>query len=155
MIYEDFGGFDALYLRMLASGIPTAVQLMWIPFSELNFRQQFLLVTRLCHQCLNGLWSLKLVARGRDWICEKFRNVNDDIMMMIVFPTVEFVIPYRVFIIAFTWPLLYCLIFLLVFNCVFRAVSCCCGVGEDAAGYGVARVSRSICCFNVVLEVAI
>ncbi|KAH0719579.1 hypothetical protein KY285_015610 [Solanum tuberosum] len=105
MIYEDFGGFDALYLRMLASGIPTAVQLMWIPFSELNFRQQFLLVTRLCHQCLNGLWSLKLVSRGRDWILEKFRNVNDDIMMMIVFPTVEFIIPYRVRMrLGMAWP---------------------------------------------------
>lgn len=98
MIYEDFGGFDALYLRMLASGIPTVVQLMWIPFSELDFRQQFLLVTRLCLQCLNGLWTLRIVSCGRDWIVEKVRNINDDIMMMIVFPTVEFVIPYRVFI---------------------------------------------------------
>lgn len=155
MIYENFGGFDALYLRMLASGIPTAVQLMWIPFSELNLRQQFLLVTRLCHQCLNGLWSLKFVSRGRDWILEKVRNINDDIMMMIVFPTVEFVIPYRVFIIACSLTLVYCLIFLLLFNGVFRAVSCCCGVGEDTAGYGMARVFRSNCWRNVVLEVAI
>ncbi|XP_016558590.1 probable inactive ATP-dependent zinc metalloprotease FTSHI 5, chloroplastic isoform X3 [Capsicum annuum] len=105
MIYEDFGGFDALYLRMVASGIPTVVQLMWIPFSVLDFRQQFLLVTRLCHQCLNGLWSLRIVSRGRDWILEKVRNINDDIMMMIVFPTVEFVIPYRVRIrLGMAWP---------------------------------------------------
>ncbi|XP_060175742.1 probable inactive ATP-dependent zinc metalloprotease FTSHI 5, chloroplastic isoform X2 [Lycium barbarum] len=105
LIYEDFGGFDALYLRMLTSGIPTVVQLMWIPFSELDFRQQFLLVTRLSHQCLNGLWSLKIVSRGRDWIFEKVRNINDDVMMMIVFPTVEFVIPYGVRMrLGMAWP---------------------------------------------------
>ncbi|XP_009588245.1 probable inactive ATP-dependent zinc metalloprotease FTSHI 5, chloroplastic isoform X2 [Nicotiana tomentosiformis] len=105
MIYEDLGGFDALYLRMLASGIPTVVQLMWIPFSELDFRQQFLLVTRLCLQCLNGLWTLRIVSCGRDWIVEKVRNINDDIMMMIVFPTVEFVIPYRVRMrLGMAWP---------------------------------------------------
>ncbi|KAL9257626.1 putative inactive ATP-dependent zinc metalloprotease FTSHI 5, chloroplastic [Drosera capensis] len=36
ILFEDFGGFDTLYLKMVASGIPTFVQVMWIPFSELN-----------------------------------------------------------------------------------------------------------------------
>ncbi|KAH6792607.1 FtsH extracellular protease family [Perilla frutescens var. hirtella] len=47
MQFEDFGGFDALYLRMLAARIPTAVQLMWIPLSELDISQQFLLIVRM------------------------------------------------------------------------------------------------------------
>lgn len=96
MLFEEFGGFDGLYLRMLACGIPTAVQLMWIPFSELSIRQQFLLGTRICYQCLTGLWNSGLVTYARDWTITKIRDINDDIMMMIVFPIVEFIIPYSV-----------------------------------------------------------
>ncbi|KAK3004735.1 hypothetical protein RJ639_018216, partial [Escallonia herrerae] len=94
MLYEDFGGFDGLYLRMLATRIPTAVQLMWIPFSELNFSQQFLLIMRLSHQLVNGLWNTKIISYVREWTFEKIRNLNDDIVMVIFFPLVEFLIPY-------------------------------------------------------------
>lgn len=99
MLFEEFGGFDGLYMKMLACGIPTTVHLTWIPFSELDFRQQFLLTMRLSRQCLNGLWKSKIVSYGRDWVLQKIININDDIMMMIVFPTVELLIPYPVSII--------------------------------------------------------
>lgn len=96
MLFEDFGGFDALYLRMLAAGVPTAVQLMWIPFSELNFGQQFLLVATLGRQFFTGLWRTSIVSYAKKWTVDKIRKTNDDIMMMIVFPVIEFVIPYEV-----------------------------------------------------------
>ncbi|XP_050225134.1 probable inactive ATP-dependent zinc metalloprotease FTSHI 5, chloroplastic [Mercurialis annua] len=48
MLFEDFGGFDGLYMKMLA----------------------------------------------QEWMLEKMRNINDDIMMVIVFPVAEFIIPY-------------------------------------------------------------
>ncbi|KAK9292897.1 hypothetical protein L1049_020878 [Liquidambar formosana] len=105
LLFEEFGGFDGLYLKMLACGIPTAVHLMWIPFSELNFRQQFLLTMRLSHQILNGLWKTTIVSFGRKWVFQKFRNINDDIMMMIVFPVVEFIIPFPVRLqLGMAWP---------------------------------------------------
>ncbi|KAG8365730.1 hypothetical protein BUALT_Bualt17G0002300 [Buddleja alternifolia] len=105
MLFEDFGGFDALYLKMVAAGIPTAVQLMWIPFSELDFSQQFLLIVTLCRQCLIGFWSSSIVSYAKSWILEKVTNINDDIMMMIVFPIVEFVIPYQVRMrLGMAWP---------------------------------------------------
>lgn len=98
MLYEDFGGFDGLYMKMLACGIPTAVQLMRIPFSELSLHQQFLLTLRLAHRGLNGLQKTKIVSVGKHWILEKVRNLNDDIMMMIVFPIIELIVPYPVLI---------------------------------------------------------
>ncbi|KAK2972761.1 hypothetical protein RJ640_019409 [Escallonia rubra] len=105
MLYEDFGGFDGLYLRMLASRIPTAVQLMWIPFSELNFSQQFLLIMRLSHQLVNGLWNTKVISYVREWTFEKIKNLNDDIVMVIFFPLVEFFIPYPVRMqLGMAWP---------------------------------------------------
>ncbi|KAL3738756.1 hypothetical protein ACJRO7_020171 [Eucalyptus globulus] len=76
---KGLGGFDGLYMKMLASGIPTSVQLMWIPFSELNFHQQFPLTTSLLHQCLRGL----------GWVVEKVKNINDDIVTVIFFPIVR------------------------------------------------------------------
>ncbi|XP_059633376.1 probable inactive ATP-dependent zinc metalloprotease FTSHI 5, chloroplastic [Cornus florida] len=105
ILFEEFGGFDGLYLKMIASGIPTAVQLMWIPFSELDFRQQFLLITRLSHQCLNGLWNTRIASYAREWLLRKIRNINDDIMMMIVFPLVEIIIPFPVRMqLGMAWP---------------------------------------------------
>ncbi|KAF8401371.1 hypothetical protein HHK36_012307 [Tetracentron sinense] len=105
ILFEDFGGFDGLYLKMLASGIPTAVHLMWIPFSELDIRQQFLLITRLSYQCLIGLWKSKIVSFARDWAYVKIRNINDDIMMMVFFPIVEFIIPFPVRMnLGMAWP---------------------------------------------------
>ncbi|KAF9607257.1 hypothetical protein IFM89_033464 [Coptis chinensis] len=105
ILFEDFGGFDGLYLNMLASGIPTAVQLMWIPFSELDIRQQFLLAMRLSFQYLDGLWNSAIVSYVRKWIYEKIKDINEDIMMMIVFPTVDSVIPYSVRMrLGMAWP---------------------------------------------------
>ncbi|GER55113.1 ATP-dependent zinc metalloprotease FtsH [Striga asiatica] len=105
MLFEDFGGFDALYMRMLGANIPTAVQLMWIPFSELDFRQQFLLPLEFCRQCFTLLWNSPKVLAPRKWAFEKIRKINDDIMVMIVFPLVEFVIPYEVRLrLGMAWP---------------------------------------------------
>ncbi|XP_057962649.1 probable inactive ATP-dependent zinc metalloprotease FTSHI 5, chloroplastic [Malania oleifera] len=105
MLFEDFGGFHGLYLRMVASGIPAAVELMWIPFSELDFQQQFLLIMRLSHQCLNGLWKTKIVSYARQWVFEKIKNINDDIMMMIVFPIVDSIIPFPMRMqLGMAWP---------------------------------------------------
>lgn len=95
-MFEDFGGFDALYLRMLAAGIPTAVQLMWIPLSELDISQQFLLMVTLCRQCFTELWRTNIASRTREWTLKNISDANDDIMMVIVFPVLEFVIPYEV-----------------------------------------------------------
>ncbi|XWS58431.1 hypothetical protein CRYUN_Cryun08bG0033100 [Craigia yunnanensis] len=105
MLYENFGGFDGLYMKMLACGIPTAVQLMYIPFAELDFRQQFLLIIRLAHRCLTGLWKTKFVSYGKDWVYQKIRNINDDIMMVVVFPLIESIIPYPVRMqLGMAWP---------------------------------------------------
>ncbi|XP_042986960.1 probable inactive ATP-dependent zinc metalloprotease FTSHI 5, chloroplastic isoform X2 [Carya illinoinensis] len=105
LLFEEFGGFDGLYMKMLACDIPTTVHLMWIPLSELDFRQQFLLTMRLSSQCLNGLWKSRIVSYAKNWVFEKIRNINDDIMMMVVFPTVEFIIPYPVRMrLGMAWP---------------------------------------------------
>ncbi|KAK4851831.1 hypothetical protein QYF36_018762 [Acer negundo] len=105
MLFEGFGGFDGLYMKMLACGIPTTVQLMWIPFSELDLGQQLLLTARLAHQCFNGLQKTRFILIGRDWVFENIRNINDDIMMMIVFPVIELIIPYPVRIrLGMAWP---------------------------------------------------
>ncbi|XP_062084344.1 probable inactive ATP-dependent zinc metalloprotease FTSHI 5, chloroplastic [Humulus lupulus] len=105
MLYEDFGGFDGLYMKMLANGIPTTVHLMWIPFSELNFQQQFLLTLRLSQQCFKALWKTEIVSYARSWVVTNFTEANDDIMMAIVFPVLDFVIPYPVRIkLGMAWP---------------------------------------------------
>lgn len=104
-LFEDFGGVDGLYMRMLASGIPTAVRLMWIPFSELDIHQQFALILRFGRKCFTDLWRTRIVSYAREWALEKIKNINDDIMMMIVFPLMELLIPFPVRMqLGMAWP---------------------------------------------------
>ncbi|XP_021772711.1 probable inactive ATP-dependent zinc metalloprotease FTSHI 5, chloroplastic [Chenopodium quinoa] len=105
LIFEDLGGFDELYLKMLASGVPTAVHVMWIPLSELNIYQQALLVARLSHQLFNGIWNNQYVSRGRELLLDEIKYINDDVLMVFVFPIVEFLIPYPLRIrLGMAWP---------------------------------------------------
>ncbi|KAI3864663.1 hypothetical protein MKX03_009183 [Papaver bracteatum] len=104
-LFEDFGGFDGLYLKLLASGVPTAIQLMWIPLTELDLRQQFLLATSLSSQFISGLWKSENVSYWRNWGFVKIQNLNDDIMMMIIFPVLDFIVPYPVRMrLGMAWP---------------------------------------------------
>ncbi|KAG1330897.1 putative inactive ATP-dependent zinc metalloprotease FTSHI 5, chloroplastic [Cocos nucifera] len=93
LLFEDFGGFDGLYVKMLASGIPTAVHFMWIPFSELDIRQQLLLIARTTSRCLVGLWKSDVVSYVKDWVLSKAKITFNDFMVMIVFPMVDLIIP--------------------------------------------------------------
>ncbi|KAG9445869.1 hypothetical protein H6P81_011997 [Aristolochia fimbriata] len=105
LLFEDFGGFDGLYIKMMASSIPTAVQLMWIPLSELDIRQQFLVVMRLTYRTLAGLWNSMIVSYVKKRAFKRIKNITDDVMMMIVFPIVEFLIPKAVRMkLGMAWP---------------------------------------------------
>lgn len=94
-MFEDFGGVDGLYLKMLASNVPTFVQLMWIPFSELDIKQQFLLPVRLSRQLLVGLWNARDVVVV-DWVFNWIKNINRDILVLTVCPVLELIIPSQV-----------------------------------------------------------
>ena len=78
---------------MLASGVPTSVQLMWIPFMELDLQQQFVLSSKLLYQSLLGLWKTSVAQYARNWAYKKIKDTTDDIMILIGFPLVEFMIP--------------------------------------------------------------
>lgn len=100
MLFKDFGGFDGLYVKMLASNIPTTVQLMWIPLSELSVGQHFLLIMRFSQQCWNEFWNSKDVKFLRNFVYEIVTELNEDILMVVVCPVVELLIPYVVIILA-------------------------------------------------------
>lgn len=105
LLFEDFGGFDGLYMKMLASGVPTIVQLMWIPLSDLDIRQQFLLTARLCRECVLGLWNSSVVTYVRERAFSKIKNITDDIMVVIIFPLLELIIPKPVRMsLGMAWP---------------------------------------------------
>ncbi|KVH95811.1 AAA+ ATPase domain-containing protein [Cynara cardunculus var. scolymus] len=94
-LFEDFGGVDGLYLKMLASNVPVSVRLMWIPFSELDIDQQFLFPIRVFHQLLVGLSNTRYVTTTVGQICDSFVNINKDILVLIICRLLEFVIPSR------------------------------------------------------------
>lgn len=105
LLFEDFGGFDGLYMKMLASGVPTIVQLMWIPFSDLDISQQFHLIARLSKDCSLGLWKSTVVSYVRKHIYSRIKNITDDIMVVVIFPLIELIIPKPVrMALGMAWP---------------------------------------------------
>lgn len=152
MQFEKFGGFDALYLKMIACGIPTSVHLMWIPMSELSLQQQFLLVTRVVSRAFTALRKTQVVSNVKDTVSERIRNINDDIMMAVVFPVIEFIIPYQVLLYSL-WvfpPVSPGLFFL--FNLISDFFS---DTVKAASGNGLARRNRADCWFYMVLAMAV
>ncbi|CAN1345877.1 Probable inactive ATP-dependent zinc metalloprotease FTSHI 5, chloroplastic [Linum perenne] len=104
-MYQEFGGFDGLYMKMIGNDIPATVHFMWIPLSELNIRQLFLLAVRLVRRCFVELWKRAHVYDKVDQLWEEILILNEDIMVSIVCPLIELVIPYSVRMrLGMAWP---------------------------------------------------
>jgi hypothetical protein len=91
ILFENIGGFDGLYRKMLACGIPTAVHLMWIPFSEFNLRQLFSVMLSSPRRFLRDPWTYEAVLNARDLIFDSITESIED-MMVIGFPIAEYVL---------------------------------------------------------------
>ncbi|GAU21882.1 hypothetical protein TSUD_33790 [Trifolium subterraneum] len=91
ILFEDIGGFDGLYRKMLACGIPTAVDVMWIPFSELTLQQLFSLMLSYPRRFLRDPRTYEAVLNARDLIFDSIKETIED-MMVIVFPIAEYVL---------------------------------------------------------------
>ncbi|XP_020580621.1 probable inactive ATP-dependent zinc metalloprotease FTSHI 5, chloroplastic [Phalaenopsis equestris] len=105
LLFEDFGGFDGLYTRMISSGIPTAVHLMWIPFSDLGLREQFFLIRTMLSQALTGFWNCAFISFVKKPVFSGVKNITDDLMVTLIFPIMEFIIPKPVrMILGLAWP---------------------------------------------------
>lgn len=148
MLFEKFGGFDALYLKMLACGIPTSVHLMWIPMSDLSLQQQFLLVTRVLSRVFNALRKTQVVSNAKETVLERIRNINDDIMMAVVFPVIEFIIPYQVLYSLWIFSSSFT-VSIFLFSRLFSATV------KVASGNGLAGRNRTDCWINMVLTMAV
>ncbi|KAL8171854.1 hypothetical protein V2J09_023658 [Rumex salicifolius] len=105
ILFEDFGGFDGLYLKMVASGIPISVQVMPIPVTELTLYQQILIAGRFAFSLAYQFWKTKTISSYKDYFIDDMKIIVDDALMRILFPLVEFVIPYSARImIGMAWP---------------------------------------------------
>jgi len=93
MLFEDIGGFDVLYREMLACGIPTAVRLMWIPLSELSVRQQISVILGFPLRFLSDQWNSETVLTTANLIFDNIKEMTDDIMTVIGFPIMEYILP--------------------------------------------------------------
>ncbi|KAI3698633.1 hypothetical protein L2E82_42328 [Cichorium intybus] len=91
-MFEEFGGIDGLYLKMLASNVPTNIQLMWIPFSELDIRQQVLVPIRVLNKLVVWLWKFRDFSAVQD-VVDQVKQINKEIIVVFLSPILEFVIP--------------------------------------------------------------
>lgn len=93
ILFKDIGGFDGLYRKMVACGIPTADHLTWIPLSELKLRQQFSVILRLPRRFLSDQWNSEAALIARSSFFDSIKETADDIMTVIGFPVVELLLP--------------------------------------------------------------
>jgi hypothetical protein len=94
-LFEQVGGFDGLYVKMVTSGIPTTIQYMSVPFKEIGLRMQILFLLRICYNVLNFIWS-KMISGPVTWYLGKLNHILEVVMVRVGFPIIEFIIPQQV-----------------------------------------------------------
>lgn len=94
-LFEQVGGFDGLYVKMVTSGIPTTIEYMSIPFKEWELRHQILVPLRFCYRVLNFFW-LKWISVPVNWYFGKLSNILEVVMVRVGFPIIESILPYPI-----------------------------------------------------------
>lgn len=103
-LFEQVGGFDGLYVKMVTSGIPTTIQYMSVPFKEIGLRMQILFLLRICYNVLNFIWS-KLISGSVTWYLGKLNHILEVVMVRVGFPIIEFIIPKQIrMALGLAWP---------------------------------------------------
>lgn len=95
VLFEQVGGFDGLYVKMVTSGIPTTIEYMSIPFKEWELRHQILVPLRFCYRVLNFFW-LKWISVPVNWYFGKLSNILEVVMVRVGFPIIESILPYPI-----------------------------------------------------------
>lgn len=95
VLFEQVGGFDGLYVKMVTSGIPTTIEYMSIPFKEWELRHQILVPLKFCYRVLKFLW-LKVISVPVNWYFGKLRNILEVFMVRVGFPIIESILPYPI-----------------------------------------------------------
>ncbi|XP_057855194.1 probable inactive ATP-dependent zinc metalloprotease FTSHI 5, chloroplastic [Cryptomeria japonica] len=81
VFFEQAGGFDGLYVKMVTSAIPISVEFMWIPFKEWDLRSQIVIPIKVLCQASIVIWNSKLLSTVRTWYLSKLTLICDDIMV--------------------------------------------------------------------------
>lgn len=92
VLFEQVGGFDGLYVKMVASGIPTTIEFMSIPFKEWGLKFQLLVPLKLCYRVFNFIWS-NVISEPVFWYLGKLNYIIEEVMVRVGFPIIEFIIP--------------------------------------------------------------
>ncbi|KAJ7537789.1 hypothetical protein O6H91_11G022100 [Diphasiastrum complanatum] len=85
-IFDNWGGFDALYLKMTTSGVPVTVERMPILFSEWEIEQQLQLPFKAIWWLLQKVWDLDLVRTIKPLYLKVFSQALEELMVRLVFP---------------------------------------------------------------------
>jgi hypothetical protein len=94
--FEDQGGFQSLYLKMLASGVPTSIETMWIPLSEWPTERLVQLPFKIVWWLLEDLWNSNLVVSVRPWYIKTAVGAVEEVMVRFGFPTIQRIVPQKV-----------------------------------------------------------
>ncbi|KAL3693910.1 hypothetical protein R1sor_007561 [Riccia sorocarpa] len=93
--YEDVGGFDMMYFKLLLSGAPTTIETMWIPFEEWGFERLFFLPFKMVYWLLEDVWNSSLVTSIRPWYFKTLSGAFEEFMIRFGFPLVQNLLPHR------------------------------------------------------------
>lgn len=87
--FQEYGGRDGLHLRMLASGVPVSVDVMWIPFNEWDPIQLFVLPFEMFFAALSGILQSGAVTPVVNLYVESVCGTIEDLFARIFFPVLE------------------------------------------------------------------
>ncbi|CAM6088523.1 unnamed protein product [Calypogeia fissa] len=94
--YEDYGGFDTLLLKLIASGVPTSVEVMWVPLEEWSPRRILQLPFKVIWWLLEDFWNSSLVVSIRPWYYKNLVGAFEEIMVRFGFPLIQRIVPQKI-----------------------------------------------------------
>ncbi|KAG6544312.1 hypothetical protein Mapa_014315 [Marchantia paleacea] len=94
--YEDVGGFDMMYMKLITSGVPTNIETMWIPFEEWDFERLFQLPFKVVFWLLEDVWNSSILASVRPWYFRTLNGAFEEVMIRFGFPIIQTVMPQSV-----------------------------------------------------------
>lgn len=97
--YYEYGGFQTLYLKLIASGVPTSVEMMRIPLDEWSLERLVQLPFRMIWWLLEDCWNSSLVVSVRPWYYKTLLGAFEETMIRFGFPVIQRIVPQKV-----CWP---------------------------------------------------
>eukprot|EP00249_Psilotum_nudum_P022546 c28558_g1_i2 orf=108-4457(+) len=88
-VFEEYGGFDAFYAKMVILGVNPTFEVMWIPLKEWDTVHLLSLPFKICYPVVLSIWKSPVLSPIKRWYLRMLSDVAEEVMVRFGFPLLE------------------------------------------------------------------